>query len=114
MCAARGLVLNFSSNGGSIELCPPFGQVLAYSYTMTKCAVNMMTKAFSHEFKPDGVLCVCVHPGWVKTDMGNLAEEELGSSGDVTVKEAAQHKVEIMRNSTEEHMGMYLTKDMEI
>ena len=57
-------------------------------------------------------MCVC--SSWVgQNGYGKSAEEELGSSGDVTVKEAAQHMVEIMMNSTEEHTGMYLTKDME-
>ena len=113
MCAARGLVLNFSSIAASIELAPLFGQVLAYSYSLSKCAVNMMTKMCGDQFKEDGVLCLAVHPGWVKTDMGALAEKELGSCGDVTVSQAVQHVMDIVRRVTESHSGFYLTKDME-
>ena len=111
MCAARGLVVNFSSITASIELAPAFGQVLAYSYALTKCALNMVTKMSAFEFKADGVLCVAVHPGWVKTDMGALGGDDMGS-GDVTVDEASQQMIEIMMCTTEEHSGSYLAKSM--
>ena len=110
MCSARGLVCNFSSITASIELAPPFGRTMVYSYALAKCALNMMTKMSAHEFKEDGILCVAVHPGWVKSDMGAAAGEDFGT-GDVTIDEAAQHMIEIMQGSTEEHTGMYMQKD---
>jgi NAD(P)-dependent dehydrogenase (short-subunit alcohol dehydrogenase family) len=71
----------------------------------------MMTKMCAHEFKEDGVLCVAVHPGWVKTDMGALGGDM--GSGDVTIDEASQHMIEIMTGAKEEHTGLYLQKDLE-
>ena len=111
MCAARGLIVNFSSIMASVQLAPPMGQTLVYSYALTKCAINMMTKMCAHEFKPDGVLCVAVHPGWVKTDMGNLGGD-LGS-GDLTTEEAAGDMVEIMTGATEKHTGLFLAKGLQ-
>lgn len=35
-----------------------------------KAALNAATKSMSIDFKDDGILATCVHPGWVKTDMG--------------------------------------------
>ena len=113
MCAARGLVINFSSITASITLAPAFGQVMVYSYALAKCALNMMTKMSAYEFKHDGILCVAVHPGWVKSDMGAAAGEDFGT-GDVTIDEAAQQMIEIMQGSTEDHTGLYLAKDMKI
>lgn len=112
MCAARGLICNFSSITASVELAPPFGQfnILVYSYALTKCAINMMTKMCAHEFKPDGVLCVAVHPGWVKSDMGALGGDM--GTGDITTDEAAGHMIDIMTGATEEHTGLYLAKDL--
>jgi NAD(P)-dependent dehydrogenase (short-subunit alcohol dehydrogenase family) len=113
MCAARALIINFSSKTSSLQLAPPFGKVALYSYSLAKCALNMMTRLCAHEFKSDGVLCVAVNPGAVKTDMGKRAGAELGSTGGNTVDLATLHMVEIMTRATEEHTGLYLAKDME-
>jgi NAD(P)-dependent dehydrogenase (short-subunit alcohol dehydrogenase family) len=86
---------------------------MLYSYSLAKCALNMMTRLCAHEFKSDGVLCMAVHPGWVSTDMGMRAGAEMGGTGDYTVDQATLHMVEIMTRATEEHTGLYLAKDME-
>lgn len=41
-----------------------------YAYRMSKSALNMATKSMSVDLKNDKILCVAMHPGWVKTDMG--------------------------------------------
>lgn len=110
MCAARGMIMNFSSITASVELAPPFGQVMVYSYCLTKCAVNMQTKLMAHQFKEDGIMCIAVHPGWVQSDMGALGGD-LGK-GNVSIDDAAMHMLEIAMGSNEEdHNGMYLKKD---
>ena len=62
-----GRIVNFSSGLG--ELTPdrmgPFP-----SYSISKTAVNMLTKFLAAELKDDNVIVNSVDPGWVKTDMG--------------------------------------------
>jgi len=42
-------------------------------YATSKAAGNMMTVQFHNELQGEGFTVVAVHPGWVATDMGNLA-----------------------------------------
>lgn len=41
-----------------------------YAYRMSKSALNAATKSMSVDLKNDNILCVAMHPGWVRTDMG--------------------------------------------
>lgn len=64
---ARATIINMSSILGSIE---KNGSVGGYAYRMSKSALNSATKAMSIELKEEKILCIAMHPGWVKTDMG--------------------------------------------
>ena len=41
-----------------------------YLYRSTKAALNAAMVSLSLELVPRGVICVSMHPGWVRTDMG--------------------------------------------
>ena len=41
-----------------------------FAYRSSKAALNNAWKGVSIALKPDGVTCIVMHPGWVKTDMG--------------------------------------------
>ncbi len=41
-----------------------------YAYRTSKTALNMAVRSLSIDLAPKGVICVLLHPGWVKTDMG--------------------------------------------
>lgn len=64
---SRAAVVNVSSIIGSIEKTTEANVV---HYRMTKAALNMYTKCLSVDLKPDKILTVAIHPGWVRTDMG--------------------------------------------
>ncbi len=60
-------LVNISSNLGSLTT---LGRNRSgdYSYNASKAALNMLTRMLSYDL-PD-VTVICVHPGWVQTDMG--------------------------------------------
>jgi NAD(P)-dependent dehydrogenase (short-subunit alcohol dehydrogenase family) len=64
-------VMNISSTLGSIERTSQFGTP---SYSISKAALNMATRQLAHALAPT-VTVFCVHPGWVKTDMGGAGAE---------------------------------------
>lgn len=35
-----------------------------------QAAINAATRSLSVDLKPDNILAVSLHPGWIKTDMG--------------------------------------------
>jgi len=63
--SASPVLVNVSSKMGSIA---DNSGGAYYAYRMSKTAVNMFTKSFSVDFPK--IKTLCVHPGWVQTDMG--------------------------------------------
>jgi NAD(P)-dependent dehydrogenase (short-subunit alcohol dehydrogenase family) len=39
-------------------------------YRSSKAAVNMVMRSAAIDLAPRGIICVLLHPGWVRTDMG--------------------------------------------
>jgi NAD(P)-dependent dehydrogenase (short-subunit alcohol dehydrogenase family) len=63
---AWGRIVNVSSEGGS--LASMGGGTPAYS--VSKAAMNALTRVLAGELRGSGVLVNAVCPGWVATDMG--------------------------------------------
>uniref|UniRef100_A0A8C5TJ53 C-factor n=1 Tax=Malurus cyaneus samueli TaxID=2593467 RepID=A0A8C5TJ53_9PASS len=66
----RAAVINISTKLGSIGLCLGLPEAPMYPYRASKAAQNMVTRCLAAELQDKGILCVAIHPGWVKTDMG--------------------------------------------
>ncbi|XP_061386563.1 C-signal [Musca vetustissima] len=63
----RAAIINMSSMLGSMELNETGG---LYAYRTSKAALNAATKSLSIDLFPHKILCVALHPGWVRTEMG--------------------------------------------
>jgi NAD(P)-dependent dehydrogenase (short-subunit alcohol dehydrogenase family) len=60
-------IVNITTNLGSIAENTEGG---FYGYRESKAALNMFTKSLAAELGPDGFVCIVLHPGWVRTDLG--------------------------------------------
>ena len=102
------------------------------SYGASKCALNMMIRAMSHEVKQRStsplkycdvvpylalpqvtdVALVLVHTGWVATDMGTAG----GRSPPITVPDSATKMIKYLTRCTIEDHGKFydITSDNEI
>jgi NAD(P)-dependent dehydrogenase (short-subunit alcohol dehydrogenase family) len=52
-----------------------------YGYRESKAALNMFMRSLAAELRPEKFICIPIHPGWVKTDMG-------GANAQLTVEES--------------------------
>lgn len=60
--------------------CPPVPRVVLARRCLFQAAQNMVTRCMAAELQDKGILCMAIHPGWVKTDMGT--EKVLGCAGE--------------------------------
>ncbi|KAM0790316.1 hypothetical protein ACM66B_003202 [Microbotryomycetes sp. NB124-2] len=73
----KKVIVNISSAAGAIGT--NFSDVaISSTYSISKCAVNMLSRKFHGELAADGFIVATFHPGLVKTDMGSPASEAYG------------------------------------
>jgi NAD(P)-dependent dehydrogenase (short-subunit alcohol dehydrogenase family) len=99
----RKTVVNISSVMGSIKLST--GDMTPYR--LSKAALNMLTKNQSIAYQRYGITVVCLHPGWVRTDMG-------GPEAPLTVEEAVPRLVEIIEKVSPSRSGEFMSFDGQI
>jgi NAD(P)-dependent dehydrogenase (short-subunit alcohol dehydrogenase family) len=95
---ADGKIAVISSRMGSI------GQTTSSSwwlYRASKAALNSVLKSASVELGPRGIVCMALHPGWVRTDMG-------GAQADLSAGESAASLLRIIAATNRSHNGRFL------
>ncbi|KAM7211313.1 Norsolorinic acid ketoreductase [Rhypophila decipiens] len=83
------------------------------AYGMSKAAVNFFCVRVAGEFKGRGLLVGVLHPGWVKTDMGQSFADAAGYSGEIPtdVPSSAKGILERMDALTPEISGHFFSYD---
>ena len=80
----------------------------AYAYRSSKTALNMAVRCFSHDYLAQGISCVLLHPGHVKTDMGGVE----GMIDEATSVAGMQAVVEPINPSTQQrYTGQFFNYD---
>jgi len=102
LTAAGGVIVNVSSQVGSIEVAQNIGRDI--SYTTSKAALNMITVKESQIFRPLGVTVISLHPGWVRSDMG-------GPSATLDPDVAAASIADVVDSLTLDNTGSFFQWD---
>ncbi|UKZ75627.1 hypothetical protein TrVFT333_003315 [Trichoderma virens FT-333] len=98
-----------SSHLGSISDHP---NVPSASYSISKAAVNQFAKMASIEFKHEGLKIGILHPGWVKTSMGQALADALNQKEPtMTTEESDQRVIKITDELNLENSGTFFDSD---
>jgi NAD(P)-dependent dehydrogenase (short-subunit alcohol dehydrogenase family) len=100
----RRIVANISSRAGSLAEGLIDDDDDDYAYRCSKSALNMATVQLARDLRPDGIIALALHPGWVKTDMG-------GSEAVVPVEESARGLRHLIDGATAADSGSFLGFD---
>ncbi|XP_071398526.1 C-signal [Centroberyx affinis] len=99
----RAAVINMTSLLGSVEL--NWGERADnfkwYPYRTSKSALNMVSRCMAVDLEPDGILCMALHPGWVRTDMG-------GPEAPLSPEESISSILSVIGGLTEKDHGSFL------
>jgi len=71
-----------------------------YGYRISKAALNMFNRSLAVELVGQGFVCVVLHPGWVRTQMG-------GSSAPQTPEESARGILRIIGRLRRQDTGRF-------
>ncbi len=98
LAASHGKLAVISSKMGSIG-----NTTSAYSwlYRASKAALNSVLKSASIELGGRGVVCMALHPGWVRTDMG-------GKGADLSAEQSVTSMRRVIAAANRSHNGRFL------
>ncbi|MBX3358847.1 MAG: SDR family oxidoreductase [Phycisphaeraceae bacterium] len=97
----RRVIVNITSALGSIS-----GNTggSSYAYRASKSALNQLTRSKAHELAGEGFICVVVHPGWVRTDMG-------GEKAPLSPEQSAEAMLAVIDRLRPADTGRFLNYD---
>ena len=98
LAAGHGKLAVISSKMGSIGNTT---DASSWLYRASKAALNSVLKAASTELGGRGIVCMALHPGWVRTDMG-------GAGATLAVEESVASMRRVIAAATRSHNGRFL------
>jgi NAD(P)-dependent dehydrogenase (short-subunit alcohol dehydrogenase family) len=94
-------IMNISSTSGSLAQKSSGG---GYSYSSSKSALNMLTRALAFDLRSAGIVVIAIHPGWVRTDMG-------GTTAPLSPAESARGVLDVADSLGPDDTGSFLRHD---
>ncbi len=76
----------------------------SYIYRSSKAALNAVVKSMAVDLRADGIKCVALHPGWVKTEMG-------GPNAEITTRESVTAMFDILQSLQPADSGRFIDID---
>jgi len=98
---SRKLVACMSSKMGSMA---DNGYGNSYIYRSSKAALNAVVKSLSIDLKEQGVICLALHPGWVKTEMG-------GPDAEISTRQCVEQLFSNLSELTLKDSGRFIDID---
>ena len=97
----RRLMVAITSRMGSIADNTSGGH---YAYRASKAALNAAVKSLALDLRPQGITCLALHPGWVRTAMG-------GSEAPLSVTESVTGLRQVMAAARPAQSGRFFAYD---
>ncbi|XP_027554164.1 uncharacterized protein LOC113974841 [Neopelma chrysocephalum] len=101
LSCSRAAAINISTKLASLGLCLGLPEAPMYPYRASKAAQNMVTRCLAAELQDKGILCVAIHPGWVKTDMGT-------EKAPLTVEQSVRGILTVLGSLSQDASGAFL------
>lgn len=76
----------------------------SYGYRASKAALNQLNRSLAAELAPEGFHTLCMHPGWVRTDMG-------GPNATLSTEESVRSMLGVIAKAREVASGSFLNFD---
>ncbi|GMS92106.1 hypothetical protein PENTCL1PPCAC_14281 [Pristionchus entomophagus] len=93
-------IINISSASGSLEQALRVDWGPPSLYSISKAALNMLTRKLALEWKADKIRATAFTPGWVRTD-------ERSANADQSVEEASAKLIKMILSLTEDNNGEF-------
>ena len=74
------------------------------AYRASKAALNMQWTSLAKDTAGQGLICVVLHPGWVKTDMG-------GEAAPLTIEQSVPAMVKVIDGLKSADSGRFISYD---
>jgi NAD(P)-dependent dehydrogenase (short-subunit alcohol dehydrogenase family) len=102
--ASAPKVIMITSTLGSIEAMEPLP---AGAYGPSKAALNWIAKSLHKENEASGIVAFALHPGWVKTSMGDTAAEQWGiaTGPPLTIETSVQGMIKVIDGATRDTLS---------
>ena len=98
-----GRIINVSSGAGALYKMDTY----APAYSISKTALNAVTKQFAGALKQENIAVNCVDPGWVRTDMG-------GANASRPVEKGAETIVWLATDAPQSETGKFWHDKQEV